>query len=302
MVPRRCFYGANAIGGLVNVITNQIPSAPVQGSTGSFTIDAGTNGGQAGGAGEITAGNGTLGHQCRRQRPAQRRFQHPGRGDSRTRSRAARGFNVGVSSTREKGYVGASYVFDDTKYGIPFVERGEINLTPKRHAFMIRAGGEGLDGAISSYRATLGVKRYTHDELDGEEVATHFDNDTEDGELLVSHRPAGRLSGTIGGSFLNRRFSTEGEEVLAPPVDQQGGAFFLYEELTWPHATVQFGGRFDHTGFSPDGGLPERSFNEFSGSVGLLFRPAAVERRRRHRVERGAGGAESGARRALLLR
>ena len=271
--PATLLHGANAIGGLVNIITNQIPSARVQGSTGSFTIDGGTNGGQVGGAGEVTAGNGrwaiNVGGNGRRSGD----FKTPDEEIPNSQSRST-GFNVGVSSTRERGYAGASYVFDDTKYGIPFVESGEINLTPKRHAFMIRAGGEGLDGAINSYRATLGVKRYTHDELDGEEVATHFDNDTEDGELLVSHRPMGRLSGTIGGSFLNRRFSTEGEEALSPPVDQTGGAFFLYEELAWPHATVQFGGRFDHTGFSPDGGLPQRSFNEFSGSLGLLFRPA----------------------------
>jgi hypothetical protein len=110
-------------------------------------------------------------------------------------------------------------------------------------------------------------------------VATHFDNDTEEGELLLSHKPLGRLSGTIGGSFLNRRFNTEGEEALSPPIRQRGGAGFLYEELVWPHATVQFGGRVDHTAFAPEQGLPERSFNELSGSVGLLVRPAAANDR-----------------------
>jgi iron complex outermembrane receptor protein len=53
-------------------------------------------------------------------------------------------------------------------------------------------------------------------------------------------------------------------------------AVFLYEELVWPHATLQFGGRGDHTSFSPDGGLTERTFNEFSGSVGMLLRPKAA--------------------------
>jgi iron complex outermembrane receptor protein len=52
---------------------------------------------------------------------------------------------------------------------------------------------------------------------------------------------------------------------------------FLYEELTWPHATFQFGGRLDHTTFEPDSLiLPSRSFNEFSGSVGLLITPEAA--------------------------
>jgi len=89
----------------------------------------------------------------------------------------------------------------------------------------------------------------------------------------------GRLAGSIGASFLNRDFSAEGEEALAPPTGQRGGAIFLYEELVWPHTTVQFGARGDHTKFSPEGGLPERTFNEFSGSVGLLLRPAAANDR-----------------------
>jgi iron complex outermembrane receptor protein len=107
-------------------------------------------------------------------------------------------------------------------------------------------------------------------------VATHFDNDTEDGEVLLGHRAVGKLSGSFGGSFLNRRFNTEGEEVLSPPVDQRAAAVFAYEELVWPHATLQFGGRFDHTSFTNEGGLPEPSFNEFSASAGLLLRPQAA--------------------------
>jgi iron complex outermembrane receptor protein len=184
-------------------------------------------------------------------------------------------FNVGASWTGGKQYVGASYGFDASKYGVPIVEEGRISLNPERHAITVRAGGEGLEGAIASYRATLGIRRYEHDELEGDQVNTHFDNDTEEAELMVSHRPFARLSGTVGGWFLNRVFNAVGEEALAPPTDQRGGALFLYEELTWPHVTFQFGGRLDHTSFSPDSTtLPERDFTDFSGSVGMLFRPA----------------------------
>ena len=274
--PATLLHGSNAIGGLVNLITNQIPTTPVTGATGDFTLDFGSNAEEAGGAGEVRVGNGrmalTVGGNARRSG----NFSTPEGEVENSKSRTS-GFNIGGSMTREKSYLGASYVFDDTKYGVPLVEEGQTQLTPQRHAFTVRGGGQGFDGAISSYRATFSVKRYEHDELDGEEVATHFDNDTEDGELLLSHKPLGRLSGTVGGSFLNRRFNNEGEEVLAPPTKQRGAAFFLYEEVAWPHATLQFGGRLDHTRFEPDSSdLPERTFNEFSGSVGLLLRPAAA--------------------------
>lgn len=38
-----------------------------------------------------------------------------------TQSRAGFG-NIGAAWTGQQGYVGASYGYDDTKYGIPFVE------------------------------------------------------------------------------------------------------------------------------------------------------------------------------------
>src|SRR5688572_8540944 len=58
--PATLLYGANAIGGLVNVITKEIPDSPITGATGSFTLDAGSAASEGGGAGEVTVGNGHI--------------------------------------------------------------------------------------------------------------------------------------------------------------------------------------------------------------------------------------------------
>lgn len=273
--PATLLYGSNAIGGLVNVITDQIPNQPISGPGGTFTLDLGSNAREAGGSAEVHAGNGRLALHVGGYGRRTGNYRTPD-GEVDNSTLRTSGFNVGASRTFAHTYIGGSYVFDDSKYGVPIVEEGLISLTPRRHAFTLRAGGQGLGGGISSYRATLGIKRYTHDELHGDEPETHFDNDTEEAEAMISHRPFGRLSGTVGGWFLNRGFTATGEEALSPPVDQRSVAAFLYEELLWPHATLQFGARLDHTSFTPDGGLPERAFNEFSGSLGLLLRPAAA--------------------------
>jgi iron complex outermembrane receptor protein len=274
--PATLLYGANAIGGLVNVITDQIPTAPVTRPTGEVLLDFASNAGEAGGAGDVHLGNGRFAMHIGGGGRRNGDFSTP-EGEVENSQSETSVFNVGASWTGQNRYAGASYGFDRTEYGIPIVEEGLVSLNPERHAFTIRAGGEGLAGAINSYRATLGIRRYQHDELLGGEVGTHFDNDTEEAELMVSHRPWGKLSGTVGGWFLNRAFNAVGEEALAPPIDQRGGALFVYEELVWPHVTVQFGGRFDRTTFSPDSStLTDRDFNEGSGSVGLLLRPAAA--------------------------
>jgi iron complex outermembrane receptor protein len=274
--PATLLYGANAIGGLVNVVTDQIPTQKIERASGDVTFDVASNAGETGGAADVHFGNGKVAVHLGGGGRRLGNYSTP-EGEVDNSDLRSSVFNLGTSWTGDRRYVGASYGFDKSTYGIPIVEEGLISLNPERHAITFRAGGQGLNGFLSSYRATVGIRRYEHDELEGDEVGTHFDNDTEDAELLLSHRQFGKLSGTIGASFLNRAFNAVGAEALAPPIDQRGGAVFLYEELTWPHVTVQFGGRVDRTSFNPDSDvLPDRDFTEFSGSAGLLIRPAAA--------------------------
>jgi iron complex outermembrane receptor protein len=272
--PATLLYGANAIGGLVNVITDSIPSERAQGASGNFTFNFGSNGGAAGGAGDIHVGNGKFALHFGGAGNRSGNYDTPEGEVDNSQARTAMG-QVGGSWTGEKSYVGASYGYDDSDYGIPVVEDGLVHLTPRRHAFSARAGGQNLGGWLQSYRATLGVRRYEHSEIEGDEIGTTFHNDTLEGEVLLSHKRFGRLVGSFGGWFMNRAFEAIGAEALSPPVDQQALAAFVYEEVEARHATLQFGGRLDRATFEPAGNLRKRDFNEWSASVGLLLKPQA---------------------------
>lgn len=272
--PATLLYGANAIGGLVNIISDEIPTRPEHGVGGSFTADLGSTAREAAGAGDVHVGNGTFalhagggGRRSGAVRTPEGRV-----GNSQSRNGFA---NVGASWTGARGYLGGSYGYDDTRHGIPVIEGGTIALTPRRHALTLRGGARNLQGVFDSLRVTLGHRRYRHDELEGDEVGTRFRNDTTDLEVMASHRRVGRLQGSGGGWLLDRAFAAEGAEALSPPINERGLAAFLYEEVTWPHVTVQFGGRVDRTTFTPLG-EPRREFTNGSGSVGLLLRPAAA--------------------------
>jgi iron complex outermembrane recepter protein len=275
--PATLLYGANAIGGLVNVITDEIPTKPMMGTSGNLTFDLGTAASEGGAAGDVHIGNGKLALHLGGGGRRSSDVDTPEGDVANSQSRSGFG-NVGLSWTGAKSYVGGSYGYDDMKYGIPVVEDGQVQLTPRRHAFSLRAGGQGLEGAFDSYRATLAIRRYKHDELEGDVVGTAFTNNTEEIEVMGSHRTLGRMKGSLGGWVLNRAFDATGEEALSPAVDQQGFATFLYEEVTWPHVTFQFGGRVDHTSYQPNG-ESERTFTTGSGSLGLLIRPAAADDR-----------------------
>jgi iron complex outermembrane recepter protein len=271
--PATLLYGANAIGGLVNVVTNEIPTAPVRTATGNFTLDAGSGSREGGGAGAVTVGNGTVAlHLAASGRRADD-YQSPDGEVPNSFNRAGLG-QTGLSYTKDNGYVGASFAYDRTHYGIPFVEEGVVNLDPRRKVFNLRGERRAMSGLFESVRGSLGVRRYRHDELDGDEVATSFRNDTAEVELLANHKRVSRMKGSIGASFLTRSFETVGAESLSPAVDQKGAAVYLYEEIAVsPHVNFQFGGRFDNQRFTPAEVEPNRDFNNFSGSIGLLVHP-----------------------------
>ncbi|MEZ5317896.1 MAG: TonB-dependent receptor [Vicinamibacterales bacterium] len=271
--PATLLYGSNAIGGLVNVITDDIPTKPVATPTGTITLDSSSAAPGGGGAGSVTAGRGPLAVHFSASGRRSGDYASPDGDVPNSFSRG--GFvQAGASYVGSRGYVGASFGYDRTHYGIPFVEEGETSLDPRRKRFDVRAERRGLPGPFESVRATAAVRRYAHDELDGNEVATSFLNDTNEFELKLNHKQVGRLHGTVGVWGLTRSFSAEGEEALSPPVSQKAGAAYLYEEAAFsPHVTFQFGGRVDHTSFDPEGGLTPRTFTNFSGSLGLLVHP-----------------------------
>src|SRR5439155_27368416 len=106
--PATLLYGANAIGGLVNVVTNDIPRTPVTRPTGSLTFDALSGAPGGGAAGDVTLGTGKfavhLGGSGRRSD----NFKTPDGTITNSYNRAAT-VEVGAGYTSDRGYLGASY-------------------------------------------------------------------------------------------------------------------------------------------------------------------------------------------------
>lgn len=276
--PATLLYGANAIGGLVNVISETIPTRPITGTHGGFVADLGSAASSAGAAVDLRWGNGRWAINAGGSGSRSGDVDTPERTIDNSQSRAGFG-SVGAAWTGARGFFGGSYGYDTTRYGLPFVEEGQVELTPRRHMVGAKAGASQLKGAVEGFRANFASRRYKHDEIVAGEVGTRFRNDTDDFDVLVRHKKVGALSGTIGVALLNRRFSAIGEEALSPPVKERGAAAFFYEELTWPHVTFQFGARVNRASFDPEEDLPARDFTDVSGSVGLLFRPDVAKDR-----------------------
>ena len=270
--PSTLLYGSNAIGGLVNVISDLIPTRPAPGTSGRFLADLGSAAREGGAAADVSTGFGAFVLHAGGAARGSGDVHTPESVVENTQSKSVLG-NVGLSWTTPKAFFGGSYQYDKFRYGLPVVEEGQVELDPRRHSMTVRGQSQDMDGLVSSVRGTFAYRRYRHDEIVGGEIGTRFENDTSEFDLLATHRPLGRLTGTLGVSGSARAFSSAGEEALSPPVDQGNVALFTYQELTWPHVTLQFGARYDRTAYSPEGGLRPRTFDEASGSAGVLLRP-----------------------------
>lgn len=270
--PATLLYGANAIGGLVNVVSNQIPTRPATSTTGALQIDVASNAGDAGASGDLTVGNGRWAFNAGGSGRRAGDFSTPLGEVPNSQTRGAFG-SVGLARTSQNGYLGASVTVDDTRYGVPVVEDGTTELNPRRRVLNSRGEIRNLTGLFSSVRGSLAYHHYRHEELQDQAPQTFFRNDLLDVDLRAAHRAVGRITGTVGVGGYARSFSVDGNEVLSPPVDQDTFSAFSYQEVAWSHATLQFGGRYDHAAYTPGGGLRPRSFNNLSFSSGVLVRP-----------------------------
>ena len=80
-----------------------------------------------------------LGASRLRQRPPERDFDTPEGEVANTQSRRDSATSARRGPGR-KGFFGASYGYDDTKYGVPVIEEGQVELTPRRHMVSAKAG------------------------------------------------------------------------------------------------------------------------------------------------------------------
>ena len=275
--PATLLYGSSALGGVVNLVSDEIPTKPVSGAHGNLVLQGGTANEEAGIAGNITGGNGRWAFRAGGAGHRTGDVKTPDGTIPNSQSDLKSG-GGGVAYTADDGYAGVAYQYTNTSYGIPFVEEGGTTLDPRRHRVDLRLERRKLSGLLEGIKFQGGYRNYTHDEHEASgEIATTFKNKFTEGQLLLNHNPLGKLKGTIGAWGTYRDYSSQGEEALAPPTTQKAFAGFLYEELTFPHVTLQFGGRIDRSTFNPDAAaVPEREdirsrdFTEFSGSVGLL--------------------------------
>ena len=178
----------------------------------------------------------------------------------------------GISYVGDAGYLGVSYSGFNSVYGSPAEEEVTIDLAQRRVdvAGQLTTPFAFLRGA----KVRFGTNDYQHDELEGSEKGTTFNDTGWEGRLELPHKPLGPLSGAFGVQIVHRDLEAIGEERFIPPTTTDAQGAFLFEEVPiGPAFRLQGGFRWEHSDVdspeSPD--VQNRSFNGYSGSLGFVW-------------------------------
>ncbi len=284
--PASLLYGNAAVGGVVNVISGDIPTT-VPSRVGGFLngqTESVTPGGVTSAALNIPLGS-RLAATLRGTFRDQASYRIGGGGGAQPNS-DARSWNgtAGIGYVGDRLSAGVVYRQSDFEYGVPFATGGEgIRIDGVRKGLQARAGMTTGSRALSYLRFEGTVQSYTHDEIEADgAIGTTFNLKSQTA-ALTGKTQFGRVSGTIGGQMFLRQYEPIGDEAFTPAADNTNLAAFIYQEvpLTTGAAEsrtprLQFGGRFDSFRIESQAGTDprfatarSRSFRNGSGSLGV---------------------------------
>jgi iron complex outermembrane receptor protein len=280
--PAALLYGSGAIGGLVNVVNERIPTALEKQLTGQVearysTVDSGKNlsGTIDGAVGQFALhADGNLRNSDDYKIPDSRVQNDPDSGSGRLPHSGTRERNAGLggSYVADWGFVGASVSHLTNLYGIPSDEGSKIDQKQTRYDIdsLVRQPFNGFE----SFKFKAGFTDYQHAELDEENSpVVIFKNRSLETRAELAHSAIGGLRGTFGFQTENTHFSAlspEGAADTVPVTHSKSTAGFLVEEASMGAVQFSAGARLESVKREPVTGL-DRSFNLKSGSLGALW-------------------------------
>ncbi|ODS93982.1 MAG: TonB-dependent receptor [Comamonas sp. SCN 65-56] len=293
--PSALIHGGGAIGGVVNVLDNKIPTAiPENGIAGSAELRGTTAARETTGAFELTGGAGQLAvHVQGLARAA---------GDYRVGSGWGGGaavpgsFNhtdnasLGLSWITDRGTLGLAYTRQTARYGLPGHNHTDEDC--HTHGDHLHCGGHdghghGSDDAhapgdipvvnlrskrwdlrgelrqpfagIAAMRLRAGVTGYRHDEVEDGSIATTFRNQARNLRIELQQESIGGWRGVFGLQTSERRFSALGEEAYVQPTTTRRTSAFVLQQFEWQQWRVEGALRQEHQSVDAlDAGLTRR--------------------------------------------
>lgn len=298
--PSTLVFGGSAIGGVVNIIDDRIPTQPAEGGVDGHvsaqysSVDDGRSFGarlKANAGPLVLSLDGFTRDASDYDVPvfpeSARLLAEEGEeaGDERS---VANTFveldqiGAGLSWIGPRGFLGASVRRVETIYGVPGHEHEPDPLAPDAGGVSIGLQQTRYDvrgeltfdaGPFSAARLSAGWADYAHTEFEGDEVGTQFFSEGAEGRLELIQRERGGWQGVVGAQLLDRTFDAVGDEAYVPRTEIAEQGLYTVQRYDRGRLGVEGGVRLDRR--SLESPATKRDFTTVSASAGVFVRPSA---------------------------
>jgi iron complex outermembrane recepter protein len=297
--PASVLYGSDALGGVVNVVPEDVPDVrsgrPMRGRVEAYGAsnnhEFGSTVHLAGSAGGVGFLAGLVGRRSEALHTPAGELDNTG--FTALSGEAALGTqgDWGKATARFTHYGGEFHLLEADLGSLPpapppvgGTEQGPVRkLTDDR----MQLGGTFPLGPVRLEAKGQWQRHWLAETVEGDTASAEKGFDlllnTTSLDLLVHHGPGSQLSGTIGASAFTQTSATRGDEPLVPGARAAGAAAFAFEQFAlgvrW---SVLAGARLDLRRTDADSnpalgnGDQRRRYTAWSGDAGLVFRPAAA--------------------------
>ncbi len=280
--PSAVLYGSSALGGVINVVRDEVPGAVPERTTGFASLSGRGSTRGIGGSSQVTVG-------VTEHIPLRVEASMHQAGDLRTPIGSLAGTQVdtwgvagGTSWVDDWGYAGGAFRFYSNDYGIPggFIGghssgvRTEQERAASRFRSVIRPRG-----GLEAIELDAGYTWYRHYEWEPPAIlGTIFERQIASGEARVRHAGWGPFaSGAVGARVSWENFGFGGT-LYTPNSRRTTQAVYAIEEIRFDQVSIEAGLRYDRVQVAPNeeelsdiGHIRARSFDAMSGSLGGLL-------------------------------
>ncbi|MGP9802096.1 TonB-dependent receptor [Rheinheimera sp. NSM] len=270
--PATLFYGSGAIGGVVNVVDERIPTDNT--SRAEWMLQRGSVNNEKLAAGSLVTGVDNIGVYVDGFWRDNGNYSIPGfadiapdedavKGKVANTAATAKGFTLGGSYLLDNGYIGVSYGRLDREYGIPGHSHGghdehdehddqddhsaeeEVFADLNQNRYQLLSELNFSSGLIRAVNSKLAFTDYEHAEIEHGEIGTTFKNQSREARIEILHRPYQDWRGGLSLHYKYSDFEAIGAEAFTPPSETQMLALGWMEERHFGPWLVQLGARIE---------------------------------------------------------
>lgn len=290
--PASLLYGSSALGGVINLMTTDIPDQWDEGISGVVSGQAATMNNMGAGFGRLTYGGDRNAFSARMAMRQSGDITTP---EGRIPNTAMKNYDgaLGWGMQRDRINGGLSFSLSDQAFGIPEsidIPEENVEIRAQRMALQGRLGGKLAGSWFDQAQLRFNATRFQQQEvqitrpeggLSHETTGLEYNQNAFSSTLTLQHKPTGIFDrGALGFSFNGQKLNISGIDAYTPGEQRVTLATFTFQEIPLSYTTrMQFGVRLDFQNSTalknevfPNADLTRNAFN-YSGSIGLNVRP-----------------------------